>query len=47
MHKNMKLDETKAKEYIGKTILLGVTYLDHDENFLEQKHTKHMVIVQS
>lgn len=26
-----QLDESKASEYIGKTVLLGVTYLDHTE----------------
>lgn len=30
------LDESKAPEYIGKTILLGVTYLDHNEKLLGQ-----------
>jgi len=32
-----ELDESKASEYIGKTILLGVTYLDHNEELIEQK----------
>lgn len=32
-HKQMKpqLDESKAKDYVGKTVLIGVTYLDHEE----------------
>jgi hypothetical protein len=29
-----QLDESKTSEYIGKTILLGVTYLDHEEKFI-------------
>jgi hypothetical protein len=32
-----QLDESKAREYIGKTVLLGVTYLDHDEKFKAQR----------
>lgn len=32
-----QLDESKAPEYIGKTVLLGVTYLDHKEKFQAQK----------
>lgn len=35
--KQQKLDENKAHEYIGKTVLLGVTYLDHNDNLIEQK----------
>ena len=31
-----ELDESKAPEYIGKTILLGVTYLDQEERVLGQ-----------
>ena len=31
------LDESKAPSYIGKTILVGVTYLDSDEKLLSQK----------
>jgi hypothetical protein len=31
-----QLDESRATEYIGKTVLLGVTYLDHDEKLLSQ-----------
>jgi hypothetical protein len=32
-----QLDESKASEYIGKTVLLGVTYLDHNERFQAQQ----------
>jgi hypothetical protein len=32
-----QLDEAKAAEYIGKTVLLGVTYLDHEEKLIEQR----------
>jgi len=32
-----QLDEAKAPEYVGKTVLLGVTYLDHDEKLLGRK----------
>lgn len=28
---NSILDESKARDYIGKTVLIGVTYLDHEE----------------
>lgn len=28
---NSNLDESKARDYIGKTVLIGVTYLDHEE----------------
>ena|SRR5687768_5532482 len=31
------MDETLAGTYIGKHLLIGMTYLDHDESFLEQK----------
>jgi hypothetical protein len=30
------LDESKATEYIGKTILIRVTYFDHEERLLGQ-----------
>ena len=32
-HKQMRpqLDESKAKDYVGKTVLIRVTYLDHEE----------------
>jgi hypothetical protein len=30
------LDETKAAEYVGKTVLLGVTDLDHNEKLIGQ-----------
>jgi hypothetical protein len=38
-HKQMKpqLDESKAKDYIGKTVLIGVTYLDHEERQTSQQ----------
>jgi hypothetical protein len=32
-----QLDESKAKDYVGKTILLGVTYIDHDEKATGQQ----------
>jgi hypothetical protein len=32
-----QLDESKAAEYIGKTVLLGVTYLDHEGKLIEQR----------
>jgi hypothetical protein len=32
-----QLDESRASEYIGKTVLLGVTYLDHKEKPIEQQ----------
>lgn len=35
--KKDKLDETKANKYIGKTILIGVSYLDHNENLIDQR----------
>jgi hypothetical protein len=28
---NSHLDESKARDFIGKTVLIGVTYLDHEE----------------
>jgi hypothetical protein len=31
------IDDSKAPEYIGKTVLLGITYLDHDKKLIEQK----------
>jgi hypothetical protein len=31
-----QLDESKAAEYIGKTVLLGVTYLDHNGELIGQ-----------
>ncbi len=31
-----QLDESKASDYIGKTILLGVTYVDQQERVLGQ-----------
>ena len=31
------MDQTSAQAYVGKHLLIGMTYLDHDESFLEQK----------
>jgi len=31
------IDEAEAPEYIGKVVLLGVTYLDHEDKLLGQK----------
>jgi hypothetical protein len=31
------IDDSKAEEYIGKVVLVGMTYLDHDEKLLGQK----------
>lgn len=39
------LDETKAKDYIGKTVLIGVTYLDHEEK-VTARHQWHGVITE-
>jgi len=35
--KKPQLDESKAGEYIGKTILLGVSYLDQNQKLLRQR----------
>jgi hypothetical protein len=32
-----RLDESKASKYIGKTVLIGLTYLDHNEKLIEQR----------
>ncbi len=32
-----QLDESSASEFIGKTILVGVTYLDRDDNVVARK----------
>ncbi len=32
-----QLDESAAHEYVGKTILIGVSYYDHKGNLREQK----------
>jgi hypothetical protein len=32
-----QLDESKAKDYVGKTVLLGVTYIDHEEQQTGQR----------
>ena len=34
---NWKLDQELAASYIGKHLLIGVTYLDHDKSLIEQK----------
>jgi len=31
------MDQELANTYIGKHLLIGVTYLDHEDNFIEQK----------
>ena len=31
------IDDSKADEYLGKVVLLGVTYLDHADKLIEQK----------
>jgi hypothetical protein len=31
------MDQVLAASYIGKHLLVGMTYLDHDEQFIEQK----------
>ena len=37
MRQEGELDETKADEYIGKTVLVGIYHLDHNEKLLEKK----------
>jgi hypothetical protein len=37
-------DKERAQSYIGKHILIGLTYHDHEDNFIEQKQL-HGVIV--
>ena len=32
-----QLDKALAKSYIGKHLLVGITYLDYNDNFIEQK----------
>jgi len=32
-----QVDESRASEFVGKTILIGVTYLDHEGNVIDQK----------
>src|SRR5262245_36142256 len=32
-----KIDRAEAEGFIGKVVLVGVTYIDHNEKFLEQK----------
>ena len=45
-HKQMKpqLDESKAKDYVGKTVLIGVTYLDHEERQTGQQQWYGVII---
>jgi hypothetical protein len=31
------IDDSKAEEYVGKVVLLGMTYLDHEEKLRERK----------
>jgi hypothetical protein len=31
------MDQELAASYIGKHLLVGITYLDHEDNFIEQK----------
>lgn len=31
------IDDSKADEYLGKIVLLGVTYVDHEDKLIEQK----------
>lgn len=38
------MDKALADSYIGKHLLIGITYLDHDETLLEQKQF-HGIIV--
>jgi hypothetical protein len=33
----LNIDEKLATSYIGKHLLIGITYLDYNENFIEQK----------
>ena len=32
-----KIEEAEAERFIGKIVLVGVTYVDHNDQFLEQK----------
>ena len=32
-----RLDESRAAAYIGKTVLIGITYLDHEQKLIEQR----------
>lgn len=34
---DVNMDQELAASYIGKHLLVGITYLDHDGNFIEQK----------
>lgn len=31
-----RLNESEASKYVGKTVLIGLTYLDHNEELIEQ-----------
>jgi len=31
------IDDSKAGEYLGKVVLLGVTYVDHEDKLIEQE----------
>jgi len=31
------IDDARADDYIGKIVLIGMTYLDHEEKLIEQK----------
>jgi len=33
----MVINNELAKKYIGKHLLVGITYLDHEQNFVERK----------
>jgi hypothetical protein len=37
------IDDEKAGEYVGKIVLLGVTYLDHEQKLIEQKQWVGMI----
>jgi hypothetical protein len=37
-------DISRAKTMLGKTILIGVTYFDHDSKFIEQKQMHGRII---
>jgi hypothetical protein len=32
-----QMDESQADQYVGKTVIIGVTYLDHEGNLLGRK----------
>jgi len=39
-----QLDKALAKSYIGKHLLVGITYLDHNDNFIEQKQVHGIIL---